>query len=567
MKRKETLILFLYIILGFAMQGQVLPPDINCIANDTIFYTPVSNPCGAFLSYDIFTSDNLSGPYSQLTSVTDETLTSVPHPNSSNQIIYYYIVPIYDCPSEEVINSDTVSNRPPEDAILQTVSVDGTDILLTWSFSPSPEADFYTVFLITDSGLEFVADVNGLSYLDALRDPTQKSFSYLLVATDKCGNQSIFGEAKSSILLDIDSAPCTESINFSWNRHINATSQELWANSNGGTEVKLNDLPADTENFVLNDIPNIVLNGFFIKSIIDNNNIFEARSNVTQPINDISIAMDEIFITDVNTIDENTLQLEWCWNENADLNKYVVNYNSPTLNDSEEQPIIGNLTATSSEQVNVNNTNTESYNLNIMSTDECDRTFTSGEITSIQLSSVPEDEFTNKITWNEFNYADAAFEKYILHEVKSGNNEVIYEGVNNFFSVKISEQTGESCYYVEAIASGILEDGSAKNVKIISNTSCSKGFPIVRFPNAFNPYGVNKIFKPLIGNIDAITGYEMSVFSRYGELLYITKNLSQGWSGKSGLREMPQGVYVYLAKVDVLGGERIVIRGSVLLVR
>ena len=567
MNGKSVLLFFFSMVFGLYLRGQVLPPVINCVTNDTVFYTPVMNTCGAFLSYDIFTSNSPAGPFSQLTIVTDENLTFFAHPNSSSQVAYYYMVPNYDCPGEVVVNSDTISNRPPEEAILQTVSVDGIDLIITWDPSPSPETDFYSVFLLTDSGLEFVADVNGLSYTDPLRNPNQSTISYLIVAIDVCGNQSTFGQEVTSMLLSVDSSPCEETILFDWNLHNNATRQELWAVSTGGTEVLLSDLANDAENFTLDDIPNIELNGFFIKAFIDGNNAFEARSNVIQTNTDISIAMDEIFFTRISAGDDNTLSIDWCWNESADLSAYEINYSKTMLTDSKVQAVFSGLSPTVSEQINVINTNEESYLLNVLTTDACDRTFSSSDISSIQLTVVPRDEFTIQVAWNEFVYDDAFLDSYILHEVRDGNDAVIYEGMDSQFPVQVTEQTGEVCYYVEATATGTLNNGDTKNTRVISNINCSKGFPIVRMPNAFNPYGVNNIFKPLFGNTDAITGYDMRIFSRYGELLFSTTSLEEGWNGRNGLRELPQGVYSYLVAVDVLGGEMISLQGSVLLIR
>ena len=89
----------------------------------------------------------------------------------------------------------------------------------------------------------------------------------------------------------------------------------------------------------------------------------------------------------------------------------------------------------------------------------------------------------------------------------------------------------------------------------------------MRLPNAFNPYGVNRIFIPLFGNTDAISTYEMTILSRYGQVLFSTNSLDQGWNGRSGLREMPQGVYSYLIDIEVQGGQTLMLQGSVLLLR
>jgi len=59
----------------------------------------------------------------------------------------------------------------------------------------------------------------------------------------------------------------------------------------------------------------------------------------------------------------------------------------------------------------------------------------------------------------------------------------------------------------------------------------------------------------------------MSIFSRYGELLFRTTTFDEGWNGRSGFKAMPQGVYSYLLEVEVQSGEQITRQGNVLLLR
>jgi gliding motility-associated-like protein len=70
-------------------------------------------------------------------------------------------------------------------------------------------------------------------------------------------------------------------------------------------------------------------------------------------------------------------------------------------------------------------------------------------------------------------------------------------------------------------------------------------------PNAFTPNldGVNNEFEPKgIG----IESYEIYIFSRWGEQVFYSKDLSDTWTGKylSG-EDAPLGVYIY--KINALG--------------
>ena len=554
-------------MMSVMLSSQIMPPTIQCISSDTLFYTPVANSCGPFVSLDIFTSSNANGPFSFLDSVLDENADFYVDPNSSGQILFYFIIPNFNCPGETTINSDTISNRPPEVGILQTVSVEDGNVELSWLASPSAETINYTVFLNTDDGLEFVATTPNIFFTDTVNDPNSQSLTYIIVANDGCGIQSVFGDPVSSILLVNSFDICNNTADFEWNMHVNTSSQELWAEDENGVEIFIAEISSDEESFFLEEVPNIPLNGFFIRSVIDGNDNLIVNSNISSIGNEMRFALEEIFISEVRTNGDNTVEIQWCWDENASLSSYDITYNSPIENTSINNPSVTSLSPIMTESIALNNTITEAYTVNISTLDECNRVFESGEINGIQLEVAPIDEGLLRIDWTDYGYSEAALQGYVLHEIIDGDDRIIYEGFDTSFDFETIESTGMSCFFVEAFATGLLLDGSEKSTVVQSNIECSLGFPIVRLPNAFNPYGVNRIFIPLFGNTDAISTYEMTILSRYGQVLFSTNSLDQGWNGRNGLREMPQGVYSYLIDIEIQGGQTLMLQGSVLLLR
>jgi len=564
---KFAYLISISLFLSIQISAQVNPPTIRCITSDTLFFVPAMNDCGPFISYEVFKADNPNGPFSLLSTISNENTDFYIDANSANQISYYFIAANYNCTSGAILNSETISNRPPEVAPIQTVSVVNGETVITWEPSPSLETVFYTVFLITDAGLEFLTNTPNTTFTDALNNPNQESLSYLITANDDCGIQSVFGDPVSSILLNNNVDPCSREGSFSWTRHVNTERQELWAVDANGMNILLAEVPVDADNFLIESIPNVPLSGFFIRAFIDESQGQFADSNLSPTSTVVNNFLEEIFFSTVQTINDNSISLEWCWDQNADLAGYELLINSPTATNLITETISGNLPSEVTEIISVANTQEEAYLLEVSSLDVCGLTFNSPMISSIVLNVSPLDEATLAISWSEYEYAAASLINYVLHEVIDGEDNIIFVGLQNNFDRVRTNEVGEACYYVEAVAEGILLDGNSKPVSIISNTACSRGFPIIRLPNAFNPYGINSIFRPLFGNTDVIVGYDMRVFSRYGELLFSTNNLAEGWNGRDGLREMPQGVYSYLISVDVLGGETIMRQGSVLLIR
>lgn len=77
-------------------------------------------------------------------------------------------------------------------------------------------------------------------------------------------------------------------------------------------------------------------------------------------------------------------------------------------------------------------------------------------------------------------------------------------------------------------------------------------FFIYNFPNAFTPNGdgTNEFFLGK-GYRKNILGFRMSIFNRWGEMIFETTNPDEGWNGKKFNvgRDSPEGVYAYVAEV------------------
>jgi gliding motility-associated-like protein len=69
----------------------------------------------------------------------------------------------------------------------------------------------------------------------------------------------------------------------------------------------------------------------------------------------------------------------------------------------------------------------------------------------------------------------------------------------------------------------------------------------IYIPNAFSPNedGDNPIFKPIGININ---NYELKIFNRWGEIIFYSQNIINGWDGKYLGENVPVGVYPYIIK-------------------
>ncbi|TAJ10271.1 PKD domain-containing protein [Marinilabiliaceae bacterium JC017] len=96
----------------------------------------------------------------------------------------------------------------------------------------------------------------------------------------------------------------------------------------------------------------------------------------------------------------------------------------------------------------------------------------------------------------------------------------------------------------------------------------------IAFPNAFAPRPesndlagqaeVNTIFKPVYRDVDE---YHLQIYNRWGQLIYESNDVNEGWNGFYMDKLAPRAVYVWKASGRFISGKEFRETGSVLLIR
>ncbi len=92
--------------------------------------------------------------------------------------------------------------------------------------------------------------------------------------------------------------------------------------------------------------------------------------------------------------------------------------------------------------------------------------------------------------------------------------------------------------------------------------------PKPTFPNAFTPNGdgKNDFFKPTVRG--PMFDYELRIFNRWGEMIFITSDTHKGWDGKYKGAPVDNGTYVWwLTFKKMPGGPANVMKGEVTVLR
>ena len=573
--KKLILVILLNCSCLFFVKAQIVPPDFLCIKGDTLFWELPVNTCGAFVSYDIYTSDNINGPYSLLALITDQMQGFFHHPNPAGLLQYYYLLSNFDCPGQTPFSSDTLDSRPPEVSPLLNITVQGNDVLLDWETSPSPEVYAYIVYRRDAVGVIPIDTVfNGVTdYTDPNAEPNMESESYFVNALDRCGNTSIFEDEHKTMFLQAIATNC--SIDLSWNLYEgwdNIDSQEIWVSENGGTPVLHVTLDATTPFYSFRDVNDGASYCFFIKaSEMDTNELSISNevcltASFSQPIN-------ELFITNINVLADNTVSLDWRVNANADVEIFEYlrsEMQNPfgiieTIMPATNFPVINQYY---DETVNAD-IGPISYQLHVI--DSCDNELTSAVATTIFLNGSSLSTNTNLLTWTPLEIENANVTEYqiirILNGLETGigsvnGSQLEYQDVFDPLSIG----SGTICYYAVATGSALLPDGSQVDIRSRSNVFCLDQATKIFVPNAFAPSGFNREFKPVIlsGNI---AKYEMQIYDRYGSIVFSTDDPDIAWKGKKEGNKLPQGVYVYHIRLELGNGNKAEKKGYVTLLR
>ncbi|RFS19138.1 gliding motility-associated C-terminal domain-containing protein [Chitinophaga silvatica] len=107
--------------------------------------------------------------------------------------------------------------------------------------------------------------------------------------------------------------------------------------------------------------------------------------------------------------------------------------------------------------------------------------------------------------------------------------------------------------------------GSATDAITVAFIECEPK-PVV--PNAFSPNGDgrNDVFRPVVRG--QMYDYELRIFNRWGEMIFITSDNKKGWDGKYKGTPVDVGAYVWwLTYKKVPGGPTNVLKGEVTVIR
>lgn len=577
---KRIILLAIFAILSIVgVEAQVQAPDLVCVSNDTLIWNLPTNDCGDFISYDIYVSSSVDGPYSLLTAITDPTATQYFNMGAGTQTLYYYMQSTYDCPGIPVWQSDTLDNRIPEAPIVNYVTQDNGTSEISWQESPSPEAFAYVITRESALGVITVDTVyTGTIYFDSSASPDTQSETYYVTTIDACGNASLFSDAHNTLFVSTDEGNvCDQNISMNWNPYINwangVEKYEIWVSENGGAFLKVDEVDGNTHSYIYDDVSENINYCYYIQAI-ENTTAYTSVSNTQCKTLEISNPIGDLLMTSVDIINTNEAIASWQWDDNSavlDATLYVST--SPAMTN----PYTDDFTVSYPLDM-INNITHDNPNMNyqqlfyqVVATDSCSNNYSSNIIGTVYLEESTNNLGNNTLNWTPYTHDQASNITYDIYRVENDVPTLIQGGLQNQYShndvIDLNNVSERSvCYYIIANADIELADGSIVNLPSRSNVVCITQEAKMFLPNVFAPEGINSSFKPIFPYGYPVE-YSLDIYDRWGGLVFSTKNPAEGWNGKNGGSASASGTYVYIIEATQADGQILNKKGTVNILR
>jgi gliding motility-associated-like protein len=166
------------------------------------------------------------------------------------------------------------------------------------------------------------------------------------------------------------------------------------------------------------------------------------------------------------------------------------------------------------------------------------------------------------LTWDAYAGYTTGVQEYIIEKYTTEGVPLATYTTTETSYLDDSEDLLIQAYVYTVVAiptSSAVPESVSNSVEIIKN-------PNLFYPTAFTPNSDthNDLFN-VFGQY--ITDFEMSIFNRWGELMFTTTDISAGWDGTFKGAAMPEGTYTFVAHITDLAGRNFKRSGSVLLLR
>lgn len=477
------------------------------------------------------------------------------------------------------------------DPVVDSVTVDiAGNVTICWQGVADPDIDYYTIFTLNPvtsahDSINVVPSPGNCFTLPAPNNSETEPVILGVRAVDNCGNPSNLGvNYHNTIHLKNTVDICAFTIDLEWNPYDDFNSglsvnYDVFLSINAGPYALLGST-TDT-NFTYPGIVNGFTYDFFVRGIENNGAGPMSSSSNDIQVNSFNFLKDPQFnyLYTATVVDSQQINMQFYVDTAADVSHYNVT-RATSLNGTYQFmdaipafPGMNPLITYVDNDVDANNAH---YFYKTETINTCgDLKLTSNLGKTIWLKAESDGVGAkNKLTITMYSDWQGNVNRYEIYRALGGiwesspiatispfaDSTIFYDEIIN-----VTEGNGEFCYKVVAYENNTVHIAALPSATSTSNESCVVHQPLLYVPNAFSPLSHhNYEFKPVLTFSDP-QAYLMQIYSRWGQLVYETKDFNEGWNGRtnnSGVLNQTDS-YVYLIKFSSANGEEYSKRGVI----
>ncbi len=496
----------------------------------------------------------------------------------------------HNCISTSSIGKDLFFDyTAPNIPVIDTVSVNRAtgNVEISWDVNGAGDTGGYIIYLMVNgsaTAIDTVYGINTINYIDAINNACGANGfnTYVIAAIDTCmTNVSPYGDEVSTMSLAASKDICDDMITLNWTAYSNMPSglgsYDVYAIENSGAPVLLTSgLPTITS-YVHTGLNNGSIYDYFIKAV----SLDGTKTSTSCLVNMLANKPNQpkfIYVRSASVYPGNSGGIDLLIH--TDTSAKVSNYRIERSVDNLVWDVITTLTPDFTNPTIAYNdataaVSTTPYYYRAVVIDSCGNdALVSVNTRSILLKSESGDSLKNKVSWTSYIGFDGGVTSYEVYRAIDGVWDpmpvVTLPSTQTYFSDDVtsySNQGGLFEYYV------VAKEGPGAiynfNDMARSNSSSLVQKPRLYVPTAFNPNSnsvKNRIFTPEGVFINS-SDYLFIVYNRWGQKIYESTEVGEGWDGTYNNEDAAGGVYTYYIRFTSSNGITFEDRGTVTLIR
>ena len=458
----------------------------------------------------------------------------------------------------------------PEVPVLENVTVDPNTggCTLRWIPSVSTDVERYIIYasdiLYGYLAIDSLPASHSPEYVDANSYARYRSTGYRVAARDSSGNRSPMSEPLWTVYLAAENDSCNSLINLSWTPHVNVSHPsdryELWMSVAEEPVALYLTLPKTDTSYNYRDYLPGTRYCFFIRAT-DNEGAVPSSSNRQCITTGTETAPAWLRIVAVS-VEDGGVVVTGSYDRESTMDDFILlRYDEGTSGWSQCGIASGFDGSVAFALADADTVTVISYSMAVLN--NCGIPADSSlPGRNIVLTAVKGGTQVN-LQWNRPGFSPAPLFS-VWRDTGFGWQEVAAHLSDTLWAEDLTPLAGivtsaSVAYRVTSHDS----DSPAGTPPSRSNVTLVPLTENIYMPNAFTPDGdgLNDIFMPALSFVPS--GYEFSVYTRSGVLLFRTADHGEGWTGRHNGSLLPSGVYLWSLRLTTPSGQTEARRGTV----